>query len=167
MKTPPPAGRLRELLHYNPDTGDFSWVKPTSNRVRVGDLCRRSSGAGYLIVSIDGSCYLLHRLAFLYMTGAMPTGVVDHIDRDPTNNAWANLRDVSQRENAINSRARRNSTSGHKGVHFAKREGKWLAHATEHGKLKHLGYFDTKQQAIERRLEYITALKEPYTGQQE
>lgn len=167
MKKELTSEKLRELLHYDPETGVFVWLRRTSNRVKVGDVAGRPHVAGYWQIGIDGTIYLAHRLAWMYVNGEMPTGVIDHIDRDKRNNRWENLRCVTQRENLLNAGMRRDSTSGHKGVHFAKREGKWLAHATERGRLKHLGYFDTKEQAARRRIEYINALNEPHVGPQE
>jgi hypothetical protein len=30
------TARLRELLSYNPDSGEWIWLKPNSNRAKVG-----------------------------------------------------------------------------------------------------------------------------------
>ena len=30
--------RLKEYLHYNKYTGLFTWIKPTSNRVKIGHI---------------------------------------------------------------------------------------------------------------------------------
>lgn len=43
--------------------------------------------------------YLLHRLAYLYMTGNWPLGEIHHVNHNPSDNRWANLADVTPLEN--------------------------------------------------------------------
>lgn len=45
---------------------------------------------------------MAHRLAFLYMTGSYPTFEVDHFDRNKSNNAFDNLKDVTHKDNMKN-----------------------------------------------------------------
>lgn len=42
-------------------------------------------------VSIKNRRYLLHRLAWLWMTGAMPRGDIKHRNGKHDDNRWANL----------------------------------------------------------------------------
>ena len=89
--------RLKEVLNYNPDTGDFTWLNPTSFRVQVGDTAgyrhKTQDGKEYIQTSIDGVKHYGHRLAWFYMTGEFPAGQIDHINGDGTDNRWSNLND--------------------------------------------------------------------------
>lgn len=86
---------LKGLLTYNPETGVFLW---NTSKKKAGSENHR----GYIQIGIDGKLYYAHRLAFLYMTGAMPFGIVDHRNRKKADNHWANLRDTTQAENNAN-----------------------------------------------------------------
>jgi hypothetical protein len=76
---------------------------------------------------------------------------VDHIDRNGLNNRKSNLRnaidDQGFRQNQYNCGIRRNNTTGFKGVYFKKQRQKFVAQITVNGKRKHLGYFDTAEEA--------------------
>ena len=54
---------------------------------------------GHIRICIMRVKYLAHRLAWLYVTGSWPSQDIDHIDGDPTNNRFANLREVTHQEN--------------------------------------------------------------------
>jgi hypothetical protein len=138
--------RLKELLQYDPNTGVFTWLKPTSNRVKVGSIATTNS-RGYIIIGIDSVRYFAHRLAWLYMTGSMPKDVIDHIDGNPSNNRINNLREATQQQNLHNLRKSVKNTSGYKGVHFHKGTSKWRAVVTVDNKPKHLGLYLTPEEA--------------------
>jgi hypothetical protein len=36
--------RLREVLNYNQDTGEFTWLLRLSNKTKVGRLCLKLGG---------------------------------------------------------------------------------------------------------------------------
>ena len=76
-------------------------------------------------INIGKKKYRLHRLAFLYMTGELPSGDIDHIDANGLNNKWSNLRDVSRSINRRNARIPSNNTSGVTGVNWNKTLIKW------------------------------------------
>ena len=82
--------RLRAVLHYNPKTGVFTWTKGKRKGQVAGT---KHDDRGFLKVSIDSKRHLLHRLAWLAMTGMMPRWTVEHIDGDHANNRWSNLRE--------------------------------------------------------------------------
>jgi len=124
---------LHKILSYCPETGIFRWKVNRPPRGKVGDIAGYNNGSGYIKISISGKRYYAHRLAFIYMGQAEPR-VVDHINRIPYDNSWANLRAVTQKENNLN----RITTKG-----IRKRYGKWYARISD----KHIGVFDTEEEA--------------------
>jgi len=138
--------RLRELLHYNPKTGEFRWRK------RPGDG-HGDPSAGYVEsrayrrIKVDGRAYREHQLAWFFMTGRWGRPAIDHRDGDATNNRWNNLRRATASQNNANTRRPRHNTSGHKGVSLCRESGKWHAKIGRNGKRIHLGRFATPQAA--------------------
>lgn len=135
------AETLRDLLHYDPETGEFRWrncSRPHLNGRIAGTL----NTAGYRVIRVSGELHYGHRLARLYQTGAWPVVEVDHRDLDKSNNRWGNLRDATHEENSTNEGLRNSNSSGHKGVYFNKRQQQWHASITVSGRSIHLGYFD-------------------------
>ena len=138
--------RLRELLDYNPDTGEFKWLRDSPSRKR-GTVAGTLTEDGYIRIKIEGCLYRGHRLAFMWMTGVWPEHEVDHSNRVRSDNRWSNLRQATKAENQRNTVNRRNGTSGFKGVTFMKRLNKWQAHIYNGGKLNYLGVHQTAELA--------------------
>jgi hypothetical protein len=107
--------RLRELLHYDPETG--LWTRLTSPRygLDAGTAAGSRAVSGHLTIQIDGRSYYAHRLAFFWMTGAW-VPEVDHRDTDKANNRWSNLRAATRQQNNANKTVNRNNQLGLKGV---------------------------------------------------
>lgn len=137
--------RLKEVLHYDPDSGIFTWAVNRSN-VRRGDIAGSVGQRGYIKLSVDGVLYPAHRLAFLYMTGEFPK-FVDHKDRVTSNNKWENLRDCTHSQNICNTAFRSDNTAGYKGVSWHKASGKYQARIMENGIPHHLGVFTCPREA--------------------
>lgn len=155
MKPLIPIERLREAIKYDPLTGDWTWLKPNPMALRVnpGDKAKTTSDSmGHLQISIDGRLYLVHRLAWYYMTGEWPKRDVDHKNRDKKNNRWSNLRKATRQKNTFNSSVRKNNKSGFKGVHQIP-NGRYSARITISGKTIYLGYFQTIDAAHEAYVE--------------
>ena len=96
---------------------------------------------------IDEREYSAHRLAWLYVHGAWPTGQIDHINGDRGDNRISNLRDVTPALNTQNQRraARSNKSSGLLGV--TANRGRWLAQISIGGKSRNLGRYATPEEA--------------------
>lgn len=131
--------RLKEVVSYDKDSGLFT-------RISNGESFGHYHSKGYLHASVDSKKYLLHRLAWLYVYGYMPS-VVDHINRDPKDNRIANLRQVTNSQNQMNRGVQSNSTTGLKGVYWVKSHGLYRAQIKRQGKINYLGYFTDKYDA--------------------
>jgi hypothetical protein len=138
--------RLKELLHYDPETGCFVWRVARSARAKAGTVAG-SLWRGYVNISVDAKIYTAHRLAWLYVTGAWPTNVIDHINRFRSDNRWCNLRLSTQTLNAQNARLRRDNQSGAKGVSWHEGNRKWRARIQADKKQLFLGWFSTFEDA--------------------
>jgi len=139
--------RLKELVHYDPASGVFTRIKDAGPNAKAGTVLGKSKPKGRSRVCIDGKFYLLHRLAFLYMTGAMPENEVDHINRDPSDNRWENLRPATRSENCRNIGVPSHSTSGLKGASFDKARNLWQAGIKVNGRRIALGRYKTAEEA--------------------
>ena len=145
------AQRLRELLHYDPETGVFTY-RVKRGICQPGDVAGSEMKRGNHGMGIDYRRYSSHRLAWLYMTGEWPDKEIDHRDGDPLNNRWENLRLATSAQNKQNQRnPKGNNTSGFLGVflHGHAKDGspKWRARIQLDGKGTHLGLFDTPERA--------------------
>ena len=58
----------------------------------------------------------LHHFVLILKTNELPNSTIDHIDRDPGNNQFENLRLASRREQSQNRGKQKNNTSGYIGV---------------------------------------------------
>lgn len=91
-----------------------------------------------------GKTTRLHR----WITNAPIDMQVDHIDHLTLNNVDSNLRILTQRENLQNRKgAQTNSKSGVRGVSWREDRKKWRAHITINQVFKHIGSFDTIEEA--------------------
>lgn len=146
--------RLRELLHYDPDTGVFTWRVSRGGMAQAGSVAGTTHPQGYLRITVDRRLYLAHRLAFFYTHGRWPTNEIDHVNCVRSDNRLINLREATRSENKQNSRcAQMNSKSGLLGVCWDKRRGRWVAKITLDGNTMHLGYFDSSEEAHAAYLE--------------
>lgn len=141
-------GRLREVLKYDPYTGEFRWLVALSPKGLAGAIAGTILKNGYRHIQIDGTQYLAHRLVWLYVYGRWPEADVDHEDKDRDGNWLNNLREATRSQNCANIRRHRDSASPMKGVHLsANRLNPWRAQIKVRGALKRLGYFPTPEAA--------------------
>ena len=160
---------IKEMYCYDPNTGKLSWntqrpdshFKRSTERTKYfkylsgQDVKQTINFYGYLVVGVGKRIYPTHRLAFIIMLGRFPDGVVDHIDGNPLNNKWDNLREVSQALNSRNSRKDHRNKSGYAGVYWVKRDKHWKSQVFVDGKSKHLGAFSSPEEANLARLNYL------------
>ncbi len=141
--------RLKEVLSYDPSTGEFSWNGTWTGR-KNGSCGWIDPTSQYHCIAIDRRTYKAHRLAWLYMTGEWPSSDLDHANGHRLDNRFCNLRIASPKENAQNRKTRRDNVSGYKGVCFRK-DRKTLQYQAliciDTGRKKHLGFFETPEEA--------------------
>lgn len=153
-KTNLSAERLRELLHYDPETGVFTW-RVNRWRLRAGDQAGFVTVRGRVLIRVDQYAHKAHRLAWFYVHGEWPEKGIDHIDGNPANNRIANLRLTNQSENLQNQRRpHKGNASGYLGVSWVKDRGKWEAKIKHDGRTVHLGRFAAPEDAYAA---YLTA----------
>ena len=142
--------RLKELFHYDPETGLFTWIVfRGGGSPRIGTVAGSPNEDGYVKIKVDQKLYAAHRLAWLYMTGSFPSLEIDHINGQPADNRFSNLREASRTENNRNTKISKNNQSGFKRVTRNKKNGKWAAHIRSNDKQKFLGNFETPELAHE------------------
>lgn len=83
---------LKRLLHYDPDTGVFTWKVNRGSRGKVGAIAGTlSKSTGYIQITIYNARYTAHRLAILYVEGEFPKGNVKHENSIDIDNRHCNL----------------------------------------------------------------------------
>ena len=142
---------LEECLSYTASTGIFTWKERPLHHFKsvrwqkawntrfAGLVTGYQDSQGHLQIKVDGIKYAAHRLAFIMMLGECPD-YIDHIDQDKTNNSFNNLRACTPSQNKAN-------VNGKKGVYLTK-NGKWKAQICKDYKIKHIGSFDTEEEAL-------------------
>lgn len=155
------AARLRQVLDYNQDSGEFTRRISSGRRWKPG---QRAGGAhkhrGYWTIGIDGTNYAAHRLAWLHVTGRWPKLDLDHIDGNLVNNRFANLREVTEIINAQNQRrAHKGSKSGLLGVYPT--GSRWKASICVDKVPHYLGTFESREEAFAA---YLDAKRKLHPG---
>jgi hypothetical protein len=142
---------LRELLDYNPETGQFTRIKALTPRAQrfVGRPCGKPNKVtGYVEIHAGGRLRYAHRLAWIHARGQIPEGAyIDHINGNRADNRLENLRIASHADNLRNCKLRVDNTSGVKGVSFDASRGQWVASVGR----RHIGRFPTIEQAAAAR----------------
>jgi hypothetical protein len=138
--------RLKQQMHYDPETGEFTRRSSQYRPDRVG--CKAGSLNQVhqrIYIAVGGKQYFAHRLAWLYMTGAWPADEIDHINGNGLDNSFANLRECDSSQNKANTRLNKRSRTGLKGV--VPHGQRFRAFIQFRGERQYLGVFDTPQEA--------------------
>jgi len=142
----PSQERLQELFSFSVVTGELRWQK-SYNNTYTGRVAGKVLTNGYRYVTLEGKHLLAHRVVWKWVTGQDPLNhQIDHIDGDRTNNAWHNLRLATSANNCHNRGRQSNNKSGFKGVSLHV-QGRWVARIRANGIDKHLGLYDTPEEA--------------------
>lgn len=138
---------LRRIIHYDPETGRFTWLVNASTRRNAGDEAGTLDKEGYRRIVWKGQGYQAGRLAWFYMTREWPSVEIDHKDTNPRNNRWDNLRLATTVQNQTNRGLMRTNSSGFKGV-YQTRHGTFQSQIRlGPGKRVYLGVFPTAEEA--------------------
>jgi len=156
LDDPLTVDQLRSLLDYHPKLGLFFWRRRPEVTQYDRSWNTRYAGSvagtptvprGYVQILLNGKLYLGHRLAFLWMTGKWPEFEGDHIDGNPSNNRWSNLRDATRGQGMMNTGPRSDNGSGYRGVYWSTTKRRWVANIYANKKRHYIGYFDTAEAA--------------------
>jgi len=139
--------KAMERFNYNPLTGDIIYIEDTK-KCNIGDVANCDNGRGYIQIPViihgKQKNVTAHRLAFYIMGGYLPDAV-DHIDGDPSNNKWLNLRGCTRAENMRNLGINKANTSGYRGV--SRHYDKWRGNVILNGKFHTKSGFSTPELA--------------------
>jgi hypothetical protein len=136
--------RLKEILHYDPETGVWRWLVTRGGRA-AGSIAGTLDSDGYRRIMINFRQYRSSNLTVLYMLGWLPVGEVDHKDVNPSNDRWDNLREATSSQNMANRRAGKLGRSLPKGVYWS--FNRFRAQIQHNGKQLYLGGFNTVEEA--------------------
>lgn len=145
--------QLKEILDYNSETGEFTWKIDMGIKIKAGDIAGSKHSVRYWQICYKNKRYFAHRLAWIYMYGTIPEGlVINH--REFANgtqhcNRISNLEVCTRQQNNAYKKKCKKNTSGYKGVSWSKELQKWRAYTSYYGKYIHIGYFDSKLKAAE------------------
>ena len=106
---------------------------------------------GYLVVTVEGRSYKVHRVVWEMKVGAIPKGyMIDHINNNKRDNRVENLRLATKNQNECNKAARSDSSSGVKNVVWNGQRGGWSISISYEGKRRRFGLFDTVEKAADK-----------------
>lgn len=154
FKALPPIERLQEIFIIDETSASGLRNKIKRNGIKVGSVSGAATKGGYWKVMVDGVFYKVHRIIYALSHGVDPGFlIVDHINRNKQDNRINNLRSVSRQVNGINADIYSHNTTEIKGVSGTKKGAtvKFRARITLNGTCKHLGYFETAEEAGKAR----------------
>lgn len=142
---------LTERFEYR--DGGLYYKKVVGSKGRPGEKAGYLNTIGYWVIMIDGKAHLEHRLIYLMHHGTLPR-LIDHVDRNRSNNRIENLRPATKSQNQVNMNAPITNTSGIKCVRLDPRRGKWYAEVKRNGTKVFLGYHPDAETAHAAFLNY-------------
>ena len=144
---------LCEIFSYDPNTGEIRWKKRISQKSVIGKIAGNKLPSGRVNITVNYKHYKAHRIVWAMMTGKWPENEIDHINRNPSDNRWENLREVTHSQNMKNLPIPKTNKSGYKGVSWHAIGKKWQAHIKANGVNYYLGLFNTAEDAAKAYIE--------------
>jgi hypothetical protein len=144
--------RLREVLAYNPETGELTWRKRTGPMCNLGGIAGCVKKDGYRKITVDGAICNASQLAWFHYHGTPAPGLLDHKNGIRSDNRIANLRPATYSQNSQNIAVRANNSSGLKGAskfYNPNNRAKFRSSITVNKKRIFLGLFMTAEAAHE------------------
>jgi len=130
--------QIKEFFDYQ--DGMLYWKNGRSGIKTDGSEAGCIHHTGYRVITVNSKSYKVHRLIWVMFNGDIPNGLlVDHVDRNISNNKIENLRLLTKSMNARN--------RGAKGVYYDASRNKWVAQASVNNTNVALGRFDTREAA--------------------
>ena len=158
---------LRACLHYDPNTGELTWLTRPAwsfpiQELRTPEHIANAWNAawagkpaldaiaknGYKKGCINGVYYYAHRVIWALVYGEDPDDI-DHNDGNRTNNRICNLYSRSRSGNLKNRKLSRNNTSGYHGVSYSNRHKLWHVSIHHNGNPIHIGWFKEFDDAVQ------------------
>lgn len=139
----------RRIFSYDPSTGKIFNLVYRGAKAPKGAEAGCLDPDGYILIGYKARYMKAHRLAWFLTYGEWPEGFLDHINGIPGDNRILNLREASFSENACNSRKKKQSISGVKGVYWSRHARKWEVRITAYRQRHHIGLFTALSDAIE------------------
>ena len=130
----PSRQELQESFTYVPKTGLLY-------HNRLGRVVGNKKRTG-IQIHHKGCDLYAHRVAWKLVTGKDPAETIDHINRDPFDNRWTNLREATAEQQNRN----RVVPSRHLKGAFPSGN-RWKAQIRRYGKKSYVGTFDTEMEA--------------------
>jgi len=132
---------VNEFLDYDRDSGVFTWRKNLGKHSHlVGQKAGSKTALGYIDISVRNKPIRAHKIAWLVVYGCLPE-IIDHINRDKTDNRISNLRIASKSQNARNRSLQKKKNNLPMGVTYYKNN-RWQARIMGPNKKRlHLGMF--------------------------
>lgn len=126
---------------YNPDTGKIHNPK--------GKEITAKNHSGYIVIGVSYKPSISlygHHFAWYITYGDVKFKLIDHINKNKSDNRIENLRILTHQQNLFNSKS--------KGISFHIRNNKWNARICVNRKVIYLGSYDTEDEA---RQSYLNA----------
>lgn len=146
----PSIGRLREVLSYDPETGEIR-TRVARRGTPVGKLITAKMSDGRISLTVDGIKLHGHHVAWAMQHGRWADGYVLHRNGDKSDNRIANLEGVTVAEACRRNARPSNNTSGIRGVAKASHRDCFRAYISIADKQIHLGFFDSIHDARRAR----------------